>query len=397
MRTFFNVWVISTVLLYYFGPIDWPGSSEPVVAVFIGACVLSFNLGYLSLVNPEAWRYSDYDVLGVLKKRSTGIGIMLAYSALSLIYLQLVTGQSLISALAVGFDFTNVYIEYQRFVEGGVNIGLAGWLVSLLKAVIFPVALVLVCKYYGRDWLILLLFFVPMVVFSLARGTDKETFDLVLILGVVAFYHGFSTKSKLFLVMAVPVVLFLFMIRKYGRFGETVSFVTEISPLIEFGYLMAINYVTQGYEGLNMAFQLDIDFSYGLGHLPPIRSMTCGILGIGCELGSLADKLTANGWDMSTKWATAYVALANDLFWIFIPAYTFFLGWSLRLAEADWTSRKNPAALANIVLIGVFTLYSSANMQLAISLDWALATVFLLYGKALTVRTRRHRESPRVL
>ncbi len=338
----------------------------------------------------------------MLDKRWFATAIMLVYATMSLIHMQAVTGQSFISALSGGLSFTTVYADYQEYIRDGISLSAVNRIIFLAKALIFPIALVLICQYYERSRLILALFFVPMAIFSLARGTDKETFDLVLMLGIVANYYGLRRRTKAIIFLAVLLVLYLFVLRKLGRFDENLpdcladsvtcfnfdSPLSQVSPLLEVGFVFGSHYVTQGYEGLNIAFGLDFEFNFGLGHLPPLKGMVCGILRVGCDVGNYSEKLLAAGWDTRYRWSTAYTTLANDFHWLLVPVYTFFIGWSLRLAEEDWRSRRSSSALSVIVLIGVFTFYSSANMQLAISLDWTVATVFLLYGKALTVRTR---------
>ncbi len=402
MRTFFNLWVSSSVILFYFGPIEWPGRTEPWVALFVGVCVITFNMGYAVLVRPGKIGYSNLDLFGVLRDRRVGIALALLYAVLSVIQMQIVTGQSVTSSLMSGLRFTTVYTDYQLYIEQGVKISGAERVALMLKAVLFPVMLVLICRFYGKSSLILILFFVPMMLFSLARGTDKETTDIILILAIIAYYKGTNRSTKFLLAFGALAVLWLFVLRKHGRFGNMMpnclpgtvtcfdmdSMLAQISPQLEIGYVLVTHYLTQGYEGLNIAFTLDFEFNFGLGHLPPIKSFICEIFKTGCDLQNFSDRLMLAGWDTRSKWSSVYTALADDLHWVFVPLYTFFIGWSLRLAEHEWKQRANPTALAVIVLIGIFTLYSSANMQLAISPDWALATIFLLYGKALSIRTK---------
>ena len=148
MRTFFNVWVSTSLLLFYFGPIDWPGRHEPAVAVFMATCLLTFNLGYISVNNPTRRRYSVYDLTGLLNLRWFAISVMLVYAMLSLVQMQAVTGQSITSALSSGLSFETVYSDYQNFLQDGIGLGLADRIIFILKALVFPIALVLICQYY---------------------------------------------------------------------------------------------------------------------------------------------------------------------------------------------------------------------------------------------------------
>lgn len=412
MRRFFNIWVLATVALYYVGPIDWPGSHEPWVALFVILNVISFNIGYLALSNPKRRRYSDFDVLGLVRSRNIAIAIaiMLMYCAASILFMQLTTGQTLGTILSEGVQLDTIYTDYTTFLSERGDFNLKTQLLLLFKAGLFPIALVLLAANFQRSRIIVAVFFFPMIAFSLARGTDKETVDLFLIFALMSLYYGKRYGKRLgkrlgfrvFVLSAIPILATLFVLRRFGRFAGNLpgclpdspacfnfeSPLAQVSPLLEVAYIFATQYITQGYEGLSIAFSLDFHFNFGLGHLPPVQRAICSGLSLGCDLVNYNETLYHAGWDTSYRWSSVYTYLANDLTWFFVPLYLFFIGWSLRLAEAEWLRRGNPSALAVIVLIGIFTLYSPANMQIGISMDWAFATIFLLYGKALTVRTR---------
>lgn len=137
----------ATVLLYYFGPIDWDGSSEPWVALYIFVCVLCFNLGYKSVARPDERRYSDFDVVRVMNKRWFAITVMIVYSSLSLYHMQLTTGQTLSSVIHNGANLNSVYGDYQDFLQNRPDLSGSAQIILLIKALIFPIALVLFCAF----------------------------------------------------------------------------------------------------------------------------------------------------------------------------------------------------------------------------------------------------------
>lgn len=340
-----------------------------------------------------------------MNKRWFAILVMIAYASLSLYHMQLTTGQTILSIIRDGPSLNSVYGDYQDFLQNRTNISRGAQLIILLKAIIFPVALVLFCTFFTSSKLVVALFALPMIAFSVARGTDKETTDLLVMFGVLFIYYGMQRKLAAIALIAIPFAMYLFVARKYGRFDGLMptclpdsntcfdfgSWLAAISPMFEIGWIMSVHYITQGYEGLNVAFGLSWEFNYGVGHLPPVRSVICTLTGALCEIQNFRSELAEVGWDTRYRWTTVYTILADDFHWLFTPVYIYFVGWSLRLAEIDWKNRQSGSGLAVIVLIAIFILYSSANMQIAVSLDWAFATIFLLYGKALTVRSSPRR------
>ena len=85
------------------------------------------------------------------------------------------------------------------------------------------------------------------------------------------------------------------------------------------------------------------------------------------------------GWDSQNRWTTAYTVIANDFSFLIVPLYLFMLGVATRRLLNVWRLNRDAAAGAGLILVLAFWLYSSANMHLAITLDWAIATVALLY------------------
>ena len=89
--------------------------------------------------------------------------------------------------------------------------------------------------------------------------------------------------------------------------------------------------------------------------------------------------LTAIGWDARARWTSVHSVLANDLsFWL-VPIYFMLVGVVLQRAVNAWSRSKDPTSGATIIVVTMFFVYSSANMQIAITFDWAAATILLLY------------------
>jgi hypothetical protein len=65
-------------------------------------------------------------------------------------------------------------------------------------------------------------------------------------------------------------------------------------------------------------------------------------------------------------------------FW-FVPVWLLIFGAAFCRCLVMWRGNQDAVAGAGIVMATIFWVYSSANMQIAITLEWALATVLVLY------------------
>lgn len=402
MKSFFSAWIAGGLLLFYFGPVEWSGASTPSVALYVSLCWGLFLVGAAmasrskGTPTPVAWQP---------RSRKMALIVMSVNAALTLFYVASTTGRSAFRAEDYSGDLGAVYADYAEY-SSSLELSGIEQLVILAKAPLFPVALLVFIQYFRRDRLIVALFVVPLVISSLFRGTDKEIADLLILVGVAAYLHGMLTWRRVVLGMtAVVGALSLFFFRRIGRFegdaptclpgSETCfnydSFIAqELGKSAEMLVIFLTHYVTNGYQGLSHAFGLQWTPNWGVGHLPPVKSSMCGWLNQGCSTGDYQDSLTASGWDAGNRWTSVYPVLANDLsFWL-VPLFMLLLGVVYARSMNMWRSSKDPAAGATIAVVAMFVAYSSANMQIAISLEWAFATVVFLY----VTPWRRSRSDP---
>lgn len=389
---FINVWVLGTLVVFYLGPIAWLGARSSDVLLYVVFCLVAFNVGaWVSLPLPENRRSIATNLLPTTRAGArTVVGL---YAVASLIYIFLVTGRSALDVTAYSLDFGAVYSEYGAMVARR-QAGYGELLITFIRAVLFCLGLAIFVQRAGSDWLVSILFVGPMVVSSLFRGTDKEIVDIVVLLAVVAYLRGVLTRRAILLLGAVPVVMSLFLMRRIGRFGGDLPSCLPDSGVCfnynsaaarwlgdwaEVLYVFLANYLTNGYQGLSYALHLRWEPNYGVGHLMPIKRALCSVSDGLCVAGDYQASLTAAGWDASSKWTSVYTPIANDLsFWL-VPVYLFLLGVLMGRVRRNWAETKDPTAGAALVLIVMFWVYSSANMQIAISFDWALATILFLY------------------
>ncbi len=400
MQKFSNIWVFGTLLLFYFGPIPWDGARDGWVALVVVAAMVGLNLGCMSVPSSAVCTYRTVIPQRLANTKISAYAVMVVFILLSANQVYNATGLSFISPSSWSVNFGEIYTEYQENSRiPRVSTPLES-LMSLIKAALFPLALAAFCHYFLKDRILAALFIFPMVGSSFMRGTDKETFDILVMIIICAFYSGFKRKIIVGAAVLVPIFLILFVERKLGRREDLpacfefvcISYdglLSAISPKLEFGWTMIVLYITNGYQGLSVALTVPFEFQFGLGHLPPIQRLLCSLTRMMCDISTYDDRITEAGWDAAYRWTTLFPTLANDIHFVLIPIYMFFMGRIMRCAEIFWQNEKNPIALATLIMLSIFFAYLSANMQVAISLDWAVAWIFFVYIPILTLKVQR--------
>ena len=306
----------------------------------------------------------------------------------------MVSGKFLLNPSSWSLNFGEVYISYIETVTSRGPNSLITYIFLVAKALLFPLFIYIFFRYYKEKPLLAFTVLFFFIASSFMRGTDKESIDAAFMLIVVMYLHGNLRKVFVLGTLSTPILLYLFVARKLGRLGGNYpdclpdsevcfnynSYWAEtFGPSFEVGRVMLTHYITNGYEGLHLATNLPFDFNYGLGHLTPLKNAICSLTGLGCELNSYNLKLLEIGWNTDFRWVSAYTYLANDLSWILVPLYFLFVGYIYSIAENQWQKKKTPSASVTIFLVALLFLYSSANMQIAISMDWVFTTFLFLY------------------
>ena len=186
------------------------------MAIIALSSLFGFNLGALLVGS----RGSDVRPSFVQPpSRTLALVAVSTYSALFLLFLAFATGRSVFSTTNYALEFGEAYESYaqvsQQLVLTPPEQGLL-----LIKALIFPFALVAFVQYFRTDRLIVVLFLAPLVVSSLFRGTDKEIADFLLLLAVAAALHGLLSLQRILIgVVAICGALYLFLLRRLARYG----------------------------------------------------------------------------------------------------------------------------------------------------------------------------------
>ena len=403
MLKYYNIWVLFTLSLFYLGPISWPHQQSWMVAAVVLSCLVFFNLGTLfgrKLPVLPAYNFAKLD------NKAVTYAVIVIFILLSQLHVKSLTGQSILNPMNYSLSFGDVYSNFQQTLKGrSVSAGSLEGISLILKAAILPLVIFLFVINFNRNKGILLLLIFPFIASGMMRGTDKEGVDIGIYLLILAYYHKILGRRSLIALGLLAVLVVLFMERKMARFGVNLPpclpglpeacfdfdnlLARYVSPSMEFVRLLLTNYITQGYEGLGRALEIPFEANFGFGHIPVVKGKICQFFGMMCEMQSFGDKLPDYGWNTLHRWQSVYTFLANDFHWFFLPLYFSYLGALFKVSERSWYENRDIISLTLLLLISVFFVYSSANMQLTISLGWA--TVYLTVFCMQTVRVFRNK------
>jgi len=424
------IYFLATLTLFFFGPLDWPVPDPVPLSLFLALALVGIATFYLFGAGGEAsgtpflyWKVVI--VVGAL------LGIAILFPS-AYFYANKMPWQ-VIDAFR---DQNAVYAALQKKLAETAG---ERTVISIIRAVTFPAIFAVVPlgilnwrMMTWKLWLLVLATALSSVIFSVLRGTDREVFDVIIIVcaSIMVLIARWcvatgATLSKVlvrrstvigaiaFLVVA-GIALSLFADRRAQRTGYTpeayangtrdapslaghlntpggwndVMCIREICldpdhPLVryvdvpkKYAVLMLTSYLTQGYYGLSLAMTQDFHSTLGLGHSPVLaRTLERLMHDNSIYERGYTFRLRSLGWSDESQWATIFPWLANDVGFpgaiavICLLAFLWGRSWLDAVGGHD-----DRAAIVFCLLFQLFV-YVPANNQLAQTFDGYLTLV----------------------
>ena len=402
------LYLLTSIALFWFGPIEWPVNNPLELAAFQVAVIFSVVVGYLS----------SSPTTGSMRK---GISLRPFFyiGLVSVILLQIpvtltYTGKYPWDVVSAILDTRQSYEEMLSVVAEGQG---TRFFVPLLRAIVSPLyfaGLAYGILYFRRLTLLQRVLFVMAMLcpvnLSLLRSTDKEIADLLILLSgflLVSYYRrtfagGFAVRSsnrqgrRMVLIAVSSAFLFFtgFAYKKLERLGGDIDFciadgmvcadyssfiLTNLPDFAAFGCAMLTAYLTNGYYGLSLALQQTFDSTLGLGH----STALLGLYERASESGDLfalsyIAKISAIGWDHRYYWSTIFTWLANDVGFIGALLGVGVMARWFRQSWIDAVRFGNDLAAIVFVFILLAFIYAPANNQIAQTLDLYFSFIIVL-------------------
>lgn len=428
-------YLVTTVILFRFGPLEWQPASARILYTFLGTALLSIFAFYALGVSRSASESSPLAWRPILV---TGAALSIVMLFPSAYFYADRMPWHLLSALQ---DQQGAYAGLQAKLSaahGGREI------VALARAITYPLIFAVLPlgilnwrKMTGWLWLLFGLSILSTVAFSILRGTDREVFDLLFIasasLLVLAARERFLSIKRL---VAIFVVGAIVAVAAFGIFSErriqrsqltndrftalledksphggwmTIMCVRytcadpdnlaikHLSAPAKYSVVMLTNYLTNGYKGLSIALTDPREFSstLGIGHSPAIKRLYEKLTGdIQLYRNGYTYRFKNEGWSDAGDWSTIFPWLANDVGFagsiLVVGLFAFLFGMSWR--DAVW-SINDRAAIVFCFLFQLFV-YLPANNQLAQTMDGYFAAIAWASWWLLNTKVRMLRPTP---
>lgn len=402
------VYVILTVILYFFGPISWPYDNSILFVIFLTFSWSFFIFGYLSYPIRRANRrkpiYLDHSKL----LRWATICNLITVPVAIYFY----TGKSLfdmsLNLTEQGAAFNEFQVFTQEIERGGMGKLFIAVRASLMWLVYMQLAMIGVFwrRYSKVQKLVVIGNCVLFLMLSIARGTDKQVVDLFLFVftGVFIAYYGVGeakirkslTKKTLSLYISVfilsLVILGLFAERRIQRWGGDLpscftiysvctkeNIVWDNIPILpRAGLTFGTNYLTQGYSGLSKALVLEWDTTLVFGQSSALMSLAETASGVDVYSSSFNYKLR-DEWDDRYFWSSMFTWLGNNFSFWMVPILMFLYGRYAKYLISRVICSGCHLASASLSFMVIFVVYSPANYQLGVNFDLWIAWVLSLF------------------
>jgi hypothetical protein len=400
--------------LYLIAPFDWKLQNTSYVAGYFLAMIIVFVFGFKWQLNVAVAPASPVPIKNLILFGTLASVVLLIPAT------QLYSGKYPWEFMDLLENQSDAYSTYLERLYNSNQADRAP--VAILRTIIHPLVFC-VLPLTILNWKVLsktarmgaVIVVICMLITSLARGTDRESFDLLVFIGSCwlinhirqkNFRFGFTRKSISKPKLAILVVLFVclmifflyvFVERKLGRFGGNatslcigsdvdicLTHAALISNYLSDWQVFAIGitagYMSQGYYGLSTAMGLDFQSTYFTGFSPLIARMYEGISGDSTMyMSSYTYRLRALGWSDEYAWSTLMIWFANDVGFIGSLIVLFLLSVLFGAAWRDAILAKDDRAAIVFVMLFLMFIYLPANNQIGQTLDLSFAFLFWLF------------------
>jgi hypothetical protein len=420
-------YVAATLFVFAFGPFDWPVDNWPMLLGFMAAAVLALWLGYRFAVARPATAAATDNWTRIILFGSLISAIILFVTA------PVYTGRmpwEVLGALrdqGAAYDAMQDQLELTAGSRGPV--ALARVLTWPLVFAVIPLGILHWREMRTRLRMLVLMTLCSLLVSSILRGTDRESADLMAMIGgagvvLVArtMVHEELTLRQalnrfrfaaMIVVILMAAAVVLFAARKEERVATTSALCIAQSeqeptgfcadfdhPLFalfglddshRFAASMAAAYFSQGYYGLSLALDLpDFHSTLGLGNAPFAMAAYTSLTGDEVLYqGSYTYRMREAGWSDEHQWSTMFPWLANDVSFPGVLLLMLLIGAGFGASWRDAVFGRNDRAAVVFVVFAIMMGYLPANSQITLAPDHVFALlIWCLWWRWGTPRAR---------
>lgn len=413
-----EVYLVFTLLLYQFGPINWNTESPVKFWIFITLYHIAFILGYLfadKKIKFDSIKYKQNFIEQFLIQHI--FLFFLICTICSIILYRNVTH----SNNWVPLDFFENLI--QGILHPGrqyyVNIQNTDFQSTKLITVFFacfsfvytslmPIGIFLWKKFkiQYKLWYIILVFFYFGTYIGI--GTNKGIFNVMITITVSLTLYYFINKdlfnelikNKKIIIPLLALVTFTVLFfgwTMYSRnnthsinpdnststdLDDKSNIFQDLDEYINTLIYRIDDYLTQGYYGMSLALDEPFTTTYGIGHSDFLKSNFKSLFGIDVQERTYQYK-TNDEWDSQTKWHSFYGYWANDISFYGVILLMFIIGVYTAILWKDIIINKNLIAFSLFPLFMIMFFNMPGNNMIFTSMQhfcafWELTFLYTL-------------------
>ena len=432
------VYLISVLLLYEFGPVDWP-THKPVLFytlqfLYIVFFVWGYYAGFKSKL-PHARQWSKKQTRKLLRSLPFWVVLSIIFNFIKMIRSYGIKSLDFLSILKrfisglldAGASYREVgrlsKILVSNDVYGGKLFTLSNFLWAFFDMNIIFLAILYFPSGNKRQKILTAVLFLEIVIYYMSIGTSIGVFRLLLSIfvfvfiasqslcgGIAAHFKVQKNSGKKALICGVLllsafIAYFVVMLKSRGgilnwdKSGFSIggvsldydSIMFKILPTFLFIPLISVaSYVTQGLYGFSLSLELPWIPMFGLGGSMWVVNL---LARHGVNIGQFTYQsriMERFNWDDRVQWASMYTWAANDLSLYGVILWMFLIGYVFALVYRDSVTTKNPFAKLLVVYFALMCIFMPGNNQVFQIVDthFAFITAFIAWLVTTRVRVR---------
>jgi len=397
---FTEIYLITTLLIFSFGPIEFFLEKPLVFWGYIASYHLAMIMGYILAEITSKKRINRTIIFDNINAYQIRFLILLAFIAFLIGHKNATMSASIIpydfiSNIVAGLqDSASQYVlKIARMDEyaGDKALNILYFFIAFAKLILIPI----VVFYWGKlstvdKLLALIVSFLP-VLSGVSTGTNKPLFDFVFLYGssilfyfISAYYSGkkYSFKRVSFFLS----IILLFLCLAVWFFGEAMcsregnlTYIETASTLghikiddayrnvdkdsfLSFTYVWLSNYLVQGYYGFSQSLNMDFTSTFGFGSSPFLMRQVQWLTGYDLSQYTYQHKIEAV-WGKA-QWHSLYAQIANDFNFWGVAVWNFIMGFYLAKVWRSFLDENNLYSKFLLPLFVIMIIFTPANNQI---------------------------------
>lgn len=395
-----QLYLIGVVVLYRFGPWEWPTHKPVLFYLLIFLYQLFFGLGYLLSINRSKRSVRNLKTKSVDRFLAIMIVINFIYVIFNFLHtvgLNSFSISNIIDSFVNGILNPNVQYRMKFSADkfGGSYFTYFSVLMAPVIWSVFPLSIYNFKRLKLRYKFIVLISLFFEFARWIATGTSKGIIDLILVILVVTVVKYMKKRTSdnrdrifdfkkykfRFLVLSLIVVGVFFFSNNVGdRVNQNWSNYSTSNGNVNINIdapLMKIipnnmkptliyltSYLTQGYYAFSMSLDLDYYPMLGVGNSMFLMENINEIFDLNLYEKTYQNRMSVFGWHPFVNWHSFYVWVANDVHYIGVIIVMFLIGYLFGSVYKNVILYDDPLALVLLCLTTIMILYIPANNQL---------------------------------